>query len=292
MRVWSSGWPSSRRTSFFVEEDRGRLLTVRAPGKEHERRVDPVDVVERVERELERLAPKELRSRVARLSSPIEQFVPEPAEAVLDGVARVDRRRCRRPRRGRAVVSGRTAMARTAGRSVPSSGPDRRALVRDRDERIPARKAVLAAHVIGDLRGALLGASRRLPRRPGGSGGGAPAADEDEQRPHAGAGDDREQDVERRKSASVGEAPRAVGARLRDGDDRRAPGVRRRRLRVGGGLVHHIVGHELSSARSTSGIAIFDSSSRFRSSSPKSSRRASSTSAMCSTASRFAMIRL
>ena len=38
------------------QEDRGCLLAVRASGKENERRVDPVDVVERVQRQLERLS--------------------------------------------------------------------------------------------------------------------------------------------------------------------------------------------------------------------------------------------
>ena len=217
---------------------------------------------------------------------------PEPAERVHDGVARVDRRRCRRPPRVRRSCR---AERRWRARLEASRRPvrhRRRACVRDRDEGFPLGRRYWSPTWSAICAGALLDAPGGLPRRPGGSGGRAPAADEDEQRSHAGARDDREQDVERRKAASVGEAPRPVGARLGNRDDARAPGVRRHRLGVGGGLVHHIVGHELSSARSTSGIVIFDSSSRFRSSSPKSSRRALRTSAMCSTASRFATIRL
>ena len=290
MRVSIEGLRELAAQVVLLEEDRRCFLTVRAPRKEDERRVDSVEVAERVESKLERLAPQELGPRLARL--PDDGAVPpEPAEAVLDRVSRVDRRDVARvgstcgrigAHRDRADGLGRRAVQR----------PDRRPLVRDRDQGLAAGEAVRVAHVLGDLRDALLGGSGWLPRRPGGSGGRAPAADEDEQRAYARPGDDREQDVERREAAPVGEAPRAVGTRLRTGDDRRAARVRRHRLGVGGGLVHHIVGHELSSARSTAGMVIFDSSSRFRSSSPNSSRRAASTSAMCSTASRFATIRL
>ena len=163
---------------------------------------------------------------------------------------------------------------------------------RDADEGVPARKSVGVADMVRNLGGAALGAAGRLPRRPGGSGGRAPAADEDDQRSHACSRDDGEEHVEGSKAASVGEAPRTVGARLRTGDDSSSHRVRRHGLCVCRSLVHHIVGHELSSDRSTSGTVSFAPSSRSSSSSPKSSRRAFSTSAICSTASRLARMRL
>ena len=111
-----------------------------------------------------------------------------------------------------------------------------------------AREAVLVADVVSDLCGAALGASDRLPRRPGGSGGRAPAADEDQQRTDACAGDDREQDVERCEPIAVGDTPRTLGARLTWSDGGTDP-VPLHRLRFGGSLVHHIVGHDGLRAR-------------------------------------------
>ncbi len=191
-----------------------------------------------------------------------------------------------------AVVSGSMASARTS--KVEPSGP---VTVGGPAYVTPTRAFPLGrrygiADVVGDLGCAALGAAARLPRRPGRSGIRAPAADENEERSHARARDDREQDVERGKAAAVGEAPRAVRTRFRASDDGVPCALLRHGLRIGRCLVHHIVGHELSSDRSTSGIVILASSSRFRSSSPKSSRRAVRTSAMCSTASRFGTTRL
>ena len=121
-----------------------------------------------------------------------------------------------------AVVSGPDGDRRHAEARSVRPGHRRRPGVRDRDERLAARQAVLVADVVGDLRGAPLDASGGLPRRPGGSGGGAPAADEDEQRSHAGARDDREQ---RRRTPRSGSG-RRDGARGR----RASPGERRSTL--------------------------------------------------------------
>ena len=52
-----SGLPSSLAHVALLQEDRGASrLTVRPRGKEDRDRVDPVDVLERVESELERLS--------------------------------------------------------------------------------------------------------------------------------------------------------------------------------------------------------------------------------------------
>ena len=56
-----------------------------------------------------------------------------------------------------------------------------------RDERVAARELVLTTDVVTDLCGAAVDASRRLERRPGGSGRGAPTSDENEQRSDTGA---------------------------------------------------------------------------------------------------------
>ena len=105
-----------------LEEDRGRFLAVRAPRKEDERRVDSVEVPERVESKLERLAPQELgplrRSSSRRSSS----SVPSPQRlywTVLRASIVAMSLASARP----AVVSGRTAIARTAWAVAPSSVP-------------------------------------------------------------------------------------------------------------------------------------------------------------------------
>src|SRR5262245_42053280 len=270
----------------LLQEDRRRSLAVSARREQDERGIDPVEVVKRVQRELECLTAKQLAPRGGRLSLRDRAAGPESTQVVLDrGVAvdRLDVARVGAPSR-RVRTNGECP----DGQEVRSvDGSDGRALVGDLGEPVTGREPIPLAHVVGDLGSTLSGRSGRLPRRPGGGRGRAPAAGQHQQRTYSGARDDCEDDVEDPEAAAIREAAGALAARLLALGDGRSATVRRHRLGVGGSLAHHIVGHELSSERSTSGIAILDSSSRFRSSSPNSSRRAFSTSAMCSTASRL-----
>ena len=166
-----------------------------------------------------------------------------------------------------AVVSGRTAIARTWNVEPSGPGHGRGSGVRDGDER--------ASRWGG-------GTDRRRGRRS--APGGAlrfPAGSHADQA-GAGAGLPRPTSTSSAPTPRARRRSRAGRRRLRSGCGRRggAHGRRasraERRLRapaafpatgfgVGGRLAHHIVGHELSSDRSTSGIVIFDSSSRLRS---------------------------
>ncbi len=90
MSVSSSGRPELGANVASLDEYGRRSLPVGAGWQKHERGVDPVEVVERVERELEGLAAKQLPAGDGRLAFGDRARGAEPAERVHDGVRGVD----------------------------------------------------------------------------------------------------------------------------------------------------------------------------------------------------------